>query len=199
MLVIKMETGTKKIGLRIAAGFLVAITVILAVFASGIQLPTVKAKTGTLTVLLTDAPTDLKHLNITIDSLSALNVDESEENWIDLPLINEEGVYFDLLALYDVTMELSDAEIPAGKYTKLRMTIKTANATKDDGTIIDPLKVPPGKLDIIIHFEIMSEETTVLLIDMEADWVAISKSNRLRPVFKATIAEPPSPEESSEE
>jgi len=196
-----MENGAKKIGLRIAAGFLIAITIILAVFASGIQLPTVRAKTGTLTVLLTDAPADLKHLNITIDSLSAHNVDDPEKNWVDLGFVNnEEEVYFDLLALYNVTMELSTEEIPAGNYTKLRMTIKSANATKSNGEIIDPLVVPPGKLDIIIHFEIKAEDTTFLLIDMEADWTAISKSDppRLRPVFKATIAEP-STEEPLEE
>jgi len=185
-----MENGTRKIGLRAAAGFLVAVTIILAVFASGIQLPTVRAKTGTLTVLLTDAPADLKHLNITIDSLAALNVDDGEENWVPLSFANGENeVYFDLLALYNVTMELSTQEIPDGNYTKLRMTIKTANATKTGGEIIDSLEVPPGKLDIIIHFEIKAGDTTFLLIDMEADWVAISKSNRLRPVFKATIAE----------
>ena len=189
---ISMENSTRKIGLRASAGFLIAITIILAVFASGIQLPTVKAKTGTLTVLLTDAPADLKHLNITIDSLAALNVDDPED-WIDLSLVGEdEEVYFDLLALYNVTMELSTQEISPGNYTKLRMTIKTANATKTDGEIIDPIEVPPGKLDIIIHFEIKAGDTTILLIDMEADWVAISKSNRLRPVFKATIPEPPS-------
>jgi len=184
-----MENGTKKIGLRVAAGFLVAITIILAVFASGIQLPTVKAQTGTLTVLLTDAPTDLEHLNITISSLSAHNVDE---NWIELNFVGDkESVYFDLLALYNVTMELSSQEIPVGNYTKLRMKIETANATKTDGEIIEDIKVPSGKIDIIIHFEIDSDETAYLLIDMEADWVAISQSNRLRPIFKATIAEPP--------
>ena len=74
----------------------------------------------------------------------------------------------------------------------------TANATKTDGEIIEELQVPSGKIDINIHFEIDGDETTYLLIDMEADWVAISKSNRLRPVFKATIAEPP-PEGTSEE
>lgn len=194
-----MENGAKKIGLRVAAGFLVAITIILAVFISGIQLPTVKAKTGTLTVLLTDAPTDLEHLNITISSLSALNVDDSEENWTELNFVGgKESVYFDLLALYNVTMELSSQEIPVGNYTKLRMKIETANATKTDGEIIEDLQVPSGKIDIIIHFEIDSDETTYLLIDMEADWVAISKSNRLRPIFKATIAEPP-PEGTLEE
>ena len=194
-----MENGTKKLGLRVAAGFLVAITIILAVFASGIQLPTVKAQTGTLTVLLTDAPTDLEHLNITISSLSALNVDDPEENWIKLDFVDEKKfVYFDLLALYDVTMELSSQEIPVGNYTKLRMKIETANATKADGEIIEDLQVPSGKIDIIIHFEIDSDETTYLLIDMEADWVAISRSSRLRPVFKATIAEQPSEGESEE-
>jgi hypothetical protein len=88
-------------------------------------------------------------------------------------------------------MELSSQEIPVGNYTKLRMKIETANATKTDGEIIEDIEVPSGKIDIIIHFEIDSDETAYLLIDMEADWVAISQSNRLRPVFKATIAEPP--------
>ena len=88
-------------------------------------------------------------------------------------------------------MELSSQEIPVGNYTKLRMEIETANATKTDGEIIEEIKVPSEKLDIIIHFEIDADETKFLLIDMEADWVAISRSNRLRPTFKATIAEPP--------
>jgi hypothetical protein len=70
------------------------------------------------------------------------------------------------------------------------MKIEAANATKTGGEIIEDLKVPSGKIDIIIRFEIDSDETTYLLIDMEADWVAISQSNRLRPIFKATVAEP---------
>lgn len=189
---IKMENGTKKIGLRVTVGVIVAMTIILAVFASGVQLPTVKAKTGTLTVLLTDAPTELDHLNITISSLSALNVDDTEENWVDLAFVDDkDSVYFDLLSLYNVTMELSSQDIPVGNYTKLRMKIENANATKTDGEIIENLKVPSGKIDIIIHFEINADQTAFLLIDMEADWVAISKSNNLRPTFKATIAEPP--------
>ena len=169
-----------------------AITLILAVFASGIQLPTAKARTGTLIVLLTNAPTDLEHLNISFSSLSALNVDGPEENCIELDFVGDgESAYFDLLALYSVTMELSSQEIPVGNYTKLRMEIETANATKISGEIIEEIKVPSGKVDIIIHFEIDSDETTYLLVDMEANWVAISQSNRLRPIFKATIAEPP--------
>ena len=104
-----------------------------------------------------------------------------------MPFIDDvDEVYFDLLKLFNVTMKLSIAEMPAGNYTKMRMTIKTANATFANGDTVD-LTVPPGKIDIIIHFEIEHDDTTVVLIDMQADWVAISKNNHLRPVLKASV------------
>ena len=82
--VIKMENGSRKVGLRIAAGFLVAITIIVAVFASGITLPsqqisgtpspTQKEDTGKLTVLLMDAPVDVDELWITVEGISVHKV-----------------------------------------------------------------------------------------------------------------------------
>lgn len=185
-----MEYGTKKIGFRVAAGFLVALTIILAIFVSGIQLPSVLAKKGTLVVMLTDAPVDLEHLNITMKNLAVLNIDSEEETWIPIPFV--EGVtewYTDILALQNVTEDLSVTLIPAGNYTKLRMTIIAANATYTDQTTQD-LRVPPGHLDIKVHFEIKEGLTTHLLIDMQAEWVAISKSGNLRPIFKASVTEP---------
>lgn len=175
----------RKIGLYAGAGILLAALMISGLYLSGVQFPRLTARTGTLVVLLTDAPVNVTHLNITIDSFS---VHLQNESWIDIPFANGEGeVYFDLLELYNVTMELSVAEIHAGNYTKMRMTIKTANATFANGDTAD-LTVPPGHIDIIIHFEIESDDTTVVLIDMEADWVAISQNNRLRPVLKASVA-----------
>ena len=143
-----MENGTKKLGFRVAAGFIVGITIIFAVLASGVQLPTVKAEKGTLVVLLTDAPVELKHLNITISNISVQNIDSEEETWVDIPFVD--GVtewYTDLLALQNVTEELSVTQIPESNYTKVRMTVTTANATYTDGTTTD-LRVPPGHLDI---------------------------------------------------
>ena len=70
-------------------------------------------KLGTLMVLLTDAPVELEHLNITIDSLSARNVDNDTEAWIDIPFVDgKDEVYFDLLALQNVTMNLAITEMP---------------------------------------------------------------------------------------
>jgi len=65
--------------------------------------------------------------------------------------------------------------------------LKKKNATFASGDPVE-LTVPPGHIDIIIHFEIESDDTTVVLIDMEADWVAISENNSLRPVLKASVA-----------
>lgn len=185
-----MENPAKKIGYRAVAGIFVAIIIIIAVFASGIQLPTVAAKKGTLVVLLTDAPVDLEHLNITIANMSVQNVDLEDETWIDIPFVN--GVtewYTDLLALQNVTEDLSITQIPAGNYTKIRMTVTTANVTYRDGNTTD-VRVPSGHLDIKVAFRIEADKTTHLLIDMQADWVAISKSGNLRPIFKASVTQP---------
>jgi hypothetical protein len=83
-------------------------------------------------------------------------------------------------------MDLSLTEIPVGNYSKLRLSILTANATYMNGENVT-LRVPSGKIDVIVHFEIKSGETTKLLLDMQADWVAISHSKNLRPVLKATV------------
>ena len=180
-----MESGVRKVGLYAITGILVAVLIIAGVLLSGVQFPSIKAQTGTLIVLLTDAPVDLTHLNVTIDSFSVHGV---EEGWIPVPFGSEkEEVSFDLLALNNVTLKLANATIPAGNYTKMRMTIKNANATYVDGNWTD-LMVPPGHVDIIIHFEVKANDTAIVLIDMQADWVAISKTNRLRPVFKAYVA-----------
>ena len=184
-----MESEVRKIGFYAATGILIAVLIIAGVFLSGVQFPSIKIQTGTLLVLLTDAPVNLTHLNVTIDSFSVLNVEDGDETWIN---ILKEEVYFDLLALENETMELSEKPIPVGNYTKMRMNIRTANATfaNEEPVKTVNLTVPPGHIDIITHFEIESDDITVLLIDMQADWVAISKNNRLRPVLKASVSEP---------
>lgn len=189
-----MENTTQQIGQRVAVGIIASVVIIAAVFASGIQLPSQQttqpptAQKGTLVVLLTDAPVDLEHLNITITNLAVKNIEA--ENWTDIPFLNNiTEWYTDLLALQNVTEELSITQIPEGNYTKIRMQVTTANATYTDGETQE-LEVPPGKIDIIIKFEIQTNKTTHLLIDMQAEWTAISESGNLRPIFKASVTEP---------
>ena len=98
-----MENGSRKIGLRVAAGFLVAITIIVAVFASGITLPSQEDKTGRLTVLLMDAPVDLEHLELTITDLEVHKVGQDNEDgeWIHL-MEEVDAITFDLLDFQEI-------------------------------------------------------------------------------------------------
>ena len=184
-----MESNGRRIGLYAATGVLVAVLVVAGLFFAGVQFPGilgVKAETGMLVVLLTDAPVNLTHLNVTIDGFSVHCV---KEGWIPLEFDSGEmNVTFDILELYNETMKLTNDTLPVGNYTKMRMSVVNASATYDDGKFAN-LTVPSGKLDIIIHFELESKEIEVVLIDIQPDWAAISKTNHFRPVLKASIVE----------
>ena len=187
-----MENGSKKIGLRVAAGFLVAVIIIVAVFASGIQLPSTKIETGRLTVFLKDAPVELEELWINITDLGVHRVGGEDGGWITMDFSGEaDFLYFDLLEYQNGAMlGLASVEIVTGTYNKIRMTITEAEAVykdTEDGEIL--LNVPLGHVDVITKFDITSGENVVVLIDMEPDWVAISKNNNLRPVLKASISQ----------
>jgi len=193
-----MTINGKKIGLYAAAGVLIAFLIIASVAISSLTIPSLRIplfippsspvpNTGTLVVMLTDAPVNLTHLNVTIDSISAHRQGYGNETWVNLTFVNNvTEVYFDLLALQDVAMNLSITEIPPGNYTMIKMHIKTANATYADGNTTD-LDVPSEHIKVIIHFEIVQGETMKLLIDMQSNWVAVSHSKKLRPVLKATV------------
>lgn len=189
-----MENGAKKVGLRMAAGVLVAITIIVAVFASGITFPNQEIKTGKLIVLLKDAPVDLNTLDITLTDLEVHKVgtgdgeEAIEGEWIYLR--ENDPMTFNLLDYQDENLlSLATAEIDPGKYNKIRMYVSEAYADFKDVTKTDDfLKVPPGKIDVITNFEIEADQTVIVTIDMEPDWVAISNHGNLRPTLKAIIS-----------
>jgi hypothetical protein len=181
-------TINHKIGLYITIGVTAAALIIAAIFASGMQFPSIygpHSRTGTLSVSIMDAPADLDHLNVTINALYVHNDDN--DAWIKLDFIGDvDNVYFDLLALRNVTKELSDFPMPIGNYSKIRLDIEAANATLNDESTMD-LRVPPEHIDVIVSFQILEDQTTNVLLDMQVDTVAISQSGNLKPVLKATV------------
>jgi hypothetical protein len=188
-----MADEIRDIGIFAAAGILVAVLIIGGFVAGGIRFPSLRLPSmvsdkGTLIVKITDAPAELKHLNITISNITAHRVEQGNETWEQLPFVDDvKEVTVDIMMLrFNVTKDLSITEIPLGNYTKLRLTITSANATYMDGETVN-LKVPPGHMDVIIHFEIKAGQTTILLIDMQVNTIEISHSLNLKPVLKATV------------
>lgn len=173
----------REVGVFGAAGVLMAVLIVAGVMMSGLKLPGFYNK-GTLVVKLTDAPFELKHLNVTITELEVHKTQDG--GWIPLTFVDDKPWYGDILALQNITRDLSVTEIDPGNYTKLRMRVSTANATYVDGRLED-LEVPSGKIDVIVHFEIKVGETTTLLVDMTAHISNGNNTNRLSPVLKAIV------------
>jgi hypothetical protein len=188
----QVNMNMKKVGIFGAAGVLLAVLVIGGILASGIRLPGFPSNQGTLIIKLTDAPVELEHLNVTFAELEVHKAEyESEEGeWISLHFVDEDmtSFYVDILSLQGVSQDMSVEEILQGNYTMIRMTILGANATYSDGSDVDPLIVPPGHIDVKVHFEIEAGFETVLLVDMTAH---ISETNRLSPVLNATVVTGP--------
>jgi hypothetical protein len=187
-----MATNAKKISLYVITGIAAAVILIAGVYTSGIKLPSNADSQnpitlGTLMVSIKDAPVELSKLEVTIDSIE---VQSEKGGWTKLPFVDgTQTTRFDLLALQDISKDLSTTQLPVGNYLKIRLHVKDATATFTDGSIAD-LKVPSDKIDIIVHFQINEAATTKVLIDMTADSAAISNSHNLKPVLKATVTPP---------
>ncbi len=191
-----MADHSKNIGIYGAVGVLVAALIIASVVVGGVyfpslRLPSIASDKGRLIIEVMDKPVDLKHLNITIDRLSIQSAENDTDQWIDLELLGGEPIYFDLLALQNVTMTLSDTEIPAGNYTQLKMHVLTANATDSDGNHFELRKVPSGYIRVLLkpRLEMRSAESVTVIIDLEPDTakIGISQSLNLKPVMKAIV------------
>jgi len=189
-----MADAMHNVGYFAAVGTLFAILIIGALAVAGFRIPALRfpglSNKGTLTVKIIDKPVELDHLNITID---ILEIQDSEGNWTNLELIDNEPIYFDLLALENITLTLSHTEIATGNYTMIRMHVLTANATYPDGSTIDLNKVPSEwiKVQLKPHLIIQAGGAIAVTIDLEPETakIAISHSLNLKPTMKAMVNE----------
>jgi hypothetical protein len=168
------------------AGVLIAVVIIAGLLAGNYLLRPVK---GTLTIQIMDKPVELKHLNMTIDWAK---IKDDAGNWYNLTL-KTKPLYFDLLALQNVSETLSEDVIPEANYTAIWIHVWTANATYPDGNTTN-LYVPSDVVKILLKPSLSLEgggQVTVLIDlqpnDMET--IAISQSLNLRPVIKAIVPE----------
>jgi hypothetical protein len=184
-----MAASKRKIGIYFTSGVAIAVIMIAAIFASGIQLPFDQNRTGTLSVSIKDAPVDLTKLVLTVDALYISN--SSDNTWTELTL-KDQPMTFDLLQLTgDNSLKLSEQTVLAGDYKKIRLDVTKAIATYIDNKgaehTDETLKVPSSHIDIITSFSVDNNKVTGLLIDMQPDTTAISQSGNFRPIVKMTV------------
>lgn len=70
-----MENGSRKVGMRMLLGILAAVTIISALFVSGVQLPGFQAETGKLSINLKDAPVEVDALWLNMTTLEVHKAD----------------------------------------------------------------------------------------------------------------------------
>ena len=135
---------------------------------------TVATATGAVEVRVTDAPANnITSVNVTVDDIRIHRAGAGNESgWETIPIVvngNVTGnVTFDLYQIDGNETVLGYApSIPAGNYTQLRMHIVSVNVTIDGNTT--DATVPSEWLKVVRPFEVVSDDTTTLIIDFDAD------------------------------
>jgi len=139
--------------------------------------------TGTLKLLLTDAPGIFDEVNIAFSEISA----NFEDEWI---IINEEEQSFDLLTLTNgVTSLLGEKKLDAGQYGQIRLKITEADVVVDGTsfTLDIPSSTKSG-LKLGGGFVIEPAIETFLIIDFDASrsihTIGHKEEYKMKPVIR---------------
>jgi len=159
--------------------------------------PIVEAKTGIIEVRVTDAPPEYGITEIWVTVLDSEEEgvavhkagDDGDGVWITIPITG--GNPFELLSLQKADLDalLATEEVTAGKYTQIRMTIDIVQVKIGDGDL-QPAVLPSGKLKFVRPFEVFDGETTIILLDFDADKsVTVTGGGKVivKPVVKLSI------------
>jgi hypothetical protein len=118
---------------------------------------------GKLTIYLTDAPAAYDSVNITFSEVSA----HIDSEWV---VVQGEPITVDLLDWTNgKSMVLGSADVPAGKYTQIRIKIDDAEIGVNDQ--VYPLDVPSGAqtgLKLGPQFSIDAGSSYELIVDFDA-------------------------------
>lgn len=147
--------------------------------------PIVEAPTGSVTVLLTDAPSDaFSQIFVTVTSIELLGGDApvtlfAGEEIVDLLALEN---FADLFAVAD--------DVPAGSYSKIRLRISDLELVRldDNGDVLESFRPPlpaSGKIDLNPRgaFNVVGGENIVLQLDIDARrsiYIVGNGNNRFR-------------------
>lgn len=111
-----------------------------------------------------------------------------EGEWLTIKL-SDNTITFDLLKIKGVERFVGTSEVEEGKYTQVRLVIDKVQVKLESGDLQDAT-LPSNELKIVHPFDVIEGETTVLVIDFEADkMVTVTGANKIivKPVVKLTV------------
>ncbi len=164
-----------------------ALTLLLAMFLacdSDDNSTTPTTGTGTLNVLLVDAPAAYDEVNIVFDSIQVhVAVGAGVDSWIT---IERQSRTIDLLTLVNGANDLlGTAALPAGHYSQIRLFIGTGSIIIVDG-IGHPLTIPSGVvsgLKLNVNVDIVEGATYTLTLDFDAARSIMTTGNPNNPTY----------------
>lgn len=150
-------------------------------------------ETGTLEVMLHDAPANYEQVNVFIETVE-VNKGQTDEGWIEISTPQQS---FDLLTLTNgATEALGSAELEVGTYQQIRLMLSSeGHSVVIDGTEHD-MFVPSGDetgIKLNIDADIQSNMTYTLLLDFDAARSIVERGDTsgtgveylLKPVIRA--------------
>lgn len=160
-----------------------------------------KSGTGQLVIKVTDAPFPIDMIEsatVTITKVEIRKVCDTICDGNPYIIVLEDSLTFDLLTLRNgITDQLSDIEIPAGKYDQIRLYVDRASLKIKDGGTFN-VKVPSGQqtgIKVFIRPALAVEGglTTELLLDFDLSRSFVVRGNFNSPhgingfIFKPVI------------
>lgn len=149
--------------------------------------------TGTLEVLLHDAPANYDAVNVFVESVEVNNA-ATDTGWVE---INSPQQSYDLLKLTNGAMEvLGSAQLEAGTYEQIRLILSRDGHSVVIDSVEHDMFVPSGEqtgIKLNVNAEIEPDITYTLLLDFDATRSVVERGNEqsgieylLKPVISAS-------------
>jgi len=114
---------------------------------------------------------------------------QGEGVWLPLNML-EGAEQFDLLEIKGLEEVLAVGELEPGKYTQIRITVGSVEVKFGDDEEYQEAELTGGELKFVRPFDVVEDETTILLLDFDAEKSVNATGQgevHVKPVVKLTI------------
>ena len=114
---------------------------------------------------------------------------QGEGVWLPLNMLEGAG-QFDLLEIKGLEEVLAVGELEPGKYTQIRITVGSVEVKFGDDEEYQEAQLTGGELKFVRPFDVVADETTILLLDFDAEKSVNATGQgevHVKPVVKLTI------------